>query len=145
MTHDNRIIFFNIGCFCQINMNVANSMLNLYIFPFININRCTLFTKPFCLINCGEVTSCSEATIDNGLNLKTKYRIINITKKINNIIIVYLLDNKVNAINNAQSKMLIALLLCENKGSLHTLKYSLKVKRESQFFEKYIIKIGYNH
>ena len=51
-----------------------------------------------------------------------------ITKNINKIIIVYLLDNKVNAMSSAPIQNANNLLLYESKGILHKLIYILIIK-----------------
>ena len=68
---------------------------------------------------------------------------ITITRKTNNIMMVYLFDNKVNAISNAPIQNAKRPLLYESKGSLHKLIYILKVIQiGSLFSQKDVIKLA---
>lgn len=68
---------------------------------------------------------------------------ITITRKTNNIMMVYLFDNKVNAISNAPIQNAKRPLLYESKGSLHKLIYILKVIQIGSLFSpKDVIKLA---
>ena len=64
-------------------------------------------------------------------------------KNINRIIIVYLLDKSVKAINKVPIQKIVVLLLYENTHTLHIQVHILiGVLVKSQFFQKYIVKLA---
>ncbi len=65
------------------------------------------------------------------------YLTISTIKNTNKIIIVYLLESNVNAINNTPIQTRVVHVLYENKYNLHKLKYNQVIKQvKSQFSKK---------